>query len=129
EDTIDRTYDVISGALPERVALAGIRIIKSQATRKDMLGEVAYRTLKLVNGGLERALQTLNRFENASEPPARQPRRSRRSARSRATTAPSRARRSVPGSGSSTRSSSRRPAGEGRRRAPGRSTAAVRRSA
>jgi hypothetical protein len=71
EGTMDATYDVVSGALPERVALAGIRVLRSQAERKDIFGDFAYRTLQLMNGGLERALKTLNKFENASEPPAR----------------------------------------------------------
>jgi len=75
EQALEMTYDVVSGALPERVALAGIRVIKSQARRNDVVGEVAYRTLKLMNLGFERALRTLNRFEGASEPPAREPKR------------------------------------------------------
>src|SRR5919201_2760986 len=77
EQALEMTYDVVSGALPERVALAGIRVLKGQARRNDMVGNVAYRTLKLMNMGLERALRTLKKFEDASEPPAREPKRRR----------------------------------------------------
>ena len=80
-----RALDLVSGALPERFALAGIKAIKTQARRNDVVGEVAYRTLKIMNTGFEMALRTLNRFENASEPPAREPRRRRPARRSTST--------------------------------------------
>ena len=117
EQALEMTYDVVSGALPERVALAGIKVLKGQARRNDVVGDFAYRTLKLMNIGFERALRTLNRFEDASEPPAREPR--RRSASSRRRTA-------------AVRSSTRRTATRARRttrRTARRSTAAARSSA
>jgi hypothetical protein len=57
--------------MPEKVALLGIHAIKQRARRKDLIGDVAYRTLELVNRGLGTVLRTLNRFETATAPPAR----------------------------------------------------------
>src|SRR5437660_2238800 len=37
-ETAETTFEIVSGALPERVALAGIRVIKSQARRNDTVG-------------------------------------------------------------------------------------------
>ena len=68
---IDDTEEAIEAVMPEKVALIGIRAVKQRARRKDLIGDVAYRTLELVNGGLETVLRTLNRLENATEPPAR----------------------------------------------------------
>lgn len=84
-DAMEATYDVVSGALAERVAMAGIRVLRSQAERKDIVGSVAYRTLQLMNGGFERAVRSLTKFEDASKPPAREPRRRRPVARTRRT--------------------------------------------
>jgi len=123
EQAFEVTQDVVSGALPERVALAGIRVIKSQARRNDVLGEVAYRTLKLMNAGFERALRTLNRFEDASEPPAREPRlRTAGGRTARRTASPSRRRTAA------ARSSARR-TGTRSRRPARRAATMVRRSA
>ena len=109
EQAFEITTDVVSGALPERVALAGIKMLKGQARRNDMVGDVAYRTLKLMNMGLERALKTLNKFEDASEPPARQPRRSSaRSTRRRSGTARTATRRTATRARRTTRRTARR---------------------
>jgi hypothetical protein len=125
EQAVEMTYDVVSGALPERVALAGIRVLRGQARRQDMLGAVAYQTLKLMNTGFERALRTLNKFENASEPPAREPRR-RSTSSSRST------RRSTSRRTAAARTTTRRTATRARRtarRTTRRATTAARRSA
>ncbi|MDQ6918326.1 MAG: hypothetical protein M3Z98_03090 [Candidatus Dormibacteraeota bacterium] len=68
---MDDTVEVIDAIMPEKVALLGIHAIKDRARRKDLIGDVAYRTLELVNGGLEAVLGTLNRLERATTPPAR----------------------------------------------------------
>jgi hypothetical protein len=70
-ELIDDTEEVIEAVMPERVALLGIHVIKQRARRKDLVGDVAYRTLELVNGGLETMVRTLSRLENATTPPAR----------------------------------------------------------
>ncbi len=68
---MEDTVEVIDAIMPEKVALYGIHAIKDRARRKDLLGDFAYRTLELVNGGLEAVLGTLNRLERATEPPTR----------------------------------------------------------
>jgi hypothetical protein len=68
---MDDTVEVIDAIMPEKVALFGIHAIKDRARRKDLIGDVAYRTLELVNGGLEAVLGTLTRLERATEPPTR----------------------------------------------------------
>jgi hypothetical protein len=68
---MEDTVEVIDAIMPEKVALLGIHAIKDRARRKDLIGDFAYRTLELVNGGLEAALGTLNRLERATEPPTR----------------------------------------------------------
>jgi len=68
---VDDTAEAIDAIMPEKVALLGIHAIKDRARRKDLIGDVAYRTLELVNGGLEAVLGTLNRLEKATTPPTR----------------------------------------------------------
>ena len=70
-ELFDDTEDAIEAVMPEKVALLGIHAIKRRARRTDLIGDVAYRTLEVINGGLETVLRTLNRFENATEPPMR----------------------------------------------------------
>jgi hypothetical protein len=70
-DFVEETTEAIDGLLPEKVALLGIYAIKERARRKDLVGDVAFRTLALVNGGLEAVLGTLNRLERATTPPTR----------------------------------------------------------
>jgi hypothetical protein len=70
-DFVEDTSDVFEAVMPEKVALLGIHAIKDRARRKDLIGDVAYRTLELVNGGLEAVLGTLNRLERATTPPTR----------------------------------------------------------
>jgi hypothetical protein len=68
---VEETGDAIDAIMPEKVALLGIHAIKDRARRKDLLGDVAYRTLEIVNGGLEAVVGTLNRLERATQPPTR----------------------------------------------------------
>jgi hypothetical protein len=70
-DFVEDTSEAFEAVMPEKVALLGIHAIKDRARRKDLIGDVAYRTLELVNGGLEAVLGTLNRLERATTPPAR----------------------------------------------------------
>ena len=68
---MEDTVEVIDAMMPEKVALLGIHAIKDRARRKDLIGDVAYRTLELVNGGLDAVLGTLKRLERATQPPTR----------------------------------------------------------
>jgi hypothetical protein len=70
-DFVEDASEKVEAMMPERVALLGIRAIKARARRKDAIGGIAYRTLELVNGGLQAILGTLNRLQRATEPPAR----------------------------------------------------------
>jgi hypothetical protein len=101
------TVEVIDAMMPEKVALRGIHVIKDRARRKDLIGDVAYRTLELVNGGLEAVLGTLNRLERATEPPTRPGTTHTRPARPVRKAARS-AKRTVRATASSTRSTVRR---------------------
>ena len=85
---------VAEDLMPERIALRGLHLVKVQAKRKDQVGVVAKRALKIINGSFKAIARVANRLEKASEAqiPAAAPRKvtsTRRSAR-RAT-----ARRSV----------------------------------
>jgi hypothetical protein len=71
--------DVVSGNLAERLALRGIRLTKARARRKDIVGDVLYVGLSLLHRGLRNTLHELNKFEDASQPPARGSERSPRS--------------------------------------------------
>jgi hypothetical protein len=68
---VEETGERIEAMMPEKIALAGIHAIKARARRKDLMGEFAYRTLKIFNGGLEAMLGTVTRLERATQPPAR----------------------------------------------------------
>lgn len=70
-EAVETTGEFLDGTIPEKFVLSGIRLVKNTARRRDLVGNVAYRTLVVLNGGLEMTLRTLNRLENASEPPTR----------------------------------------------------------
>jgi hypothetical protein len=111
---MDDTVEVIDAIMPEKVALLGIHAIKDRARRKDLIGDVAYRTLELVNGGLEAVLGTLNRLERATQPPTRPGTTHTRPARPVRKAARG-ARRTVRATASSARSTVRRGTGSARR--------------
>ena len=71
DEAVETTGEFLDGTIPEKFVLSGLRLVKNTARRRDLVGNVAYRTLEVLNGGLEMTLRTLNRLENASEPPAR----------------------------------------------------------
>jgi hypothetical protein len=82
----------VNGKLPEKVVIKGLQLVKLQAKRKDVVGDVAKRTLKIFNGSFKTIARTATRLEQATElathrngetRPASRPAR-RRSARRRA---------------------------------------------
>jgi hypothetical protein len=56
----------INGKLPEKVAIKGLHLVKLQANRKDMVGDVAKRTLRIVNGSFKTIARTASRLEQAT---------------------------------------------------------------
>jgi hypothetical protein len=71
EDLYQDGVEAIEALMPEKIAIRGLRLIKDRARRRDLVGDVAYRSLEIFNGGLELVLRPLTRLERASEPPAR----------------------------------------------------------
>jgi hypothetical protein len=60
--------------LAERVEEAGGQLIhawRSRARRRDPVGDVSYRGLEVVHGGLELTVRSLSRLERATQPPHR----------------------------------------------------------
>ena len=57
----------VNGRLPESIALKGIHLVKVQAKREDMVGDVAKRTLRVFNKSFKTIARTATRFEHASE--------------------------------------------------------------
>ncbi len=53
--------------LPEKVAFKGLHLVKVQARRQDMVGDVAKRTLRIFNGSFKTIARTATRFEHATE--------------------------------------------------------------
>jgi hypothetical protein len=71
KEVAEAVDDVVRGNLAERLALKGIRATKNRARRKDIVGDVLYVGLSLLHRGLNGTLRKLNKFEGASQPPAR----------------------------------------------------------
>ena len=84
---LDVTVEVVSGNLAERITLAGIRMARDRARRRDTVGNVLFRGMELLHSGLRSYAREVGKFETATEPPARSGERSgsaaRRSSRSR----------------------------------------------
>lgn len=57
----------VNGKLPEKVAFKGLQMVKLQAKRKDVVGDVAKQTLKIVNGSFKTIARTATRLEQATE--------------------------------------------------------------
>jgi hypothetical protein len=53
--------------LPEKVAIKGLHLVKLQARRQDVVGDVAKRTLRIFNGSFKTIARTATRFEQATE--------------------------------------------------------------
>jgi hypothetical protein len=62
------------GTLAKRLEEAGGEVMKAwrrRARRRDRVGDVGYRGLEVVHGGLELTIRSLNRLERATQPPHR----------------------------------------------------------
>jgi hypothetical protein len=57
----------VNGKLPEKVAVRGLHMVKLQAKRKDVVGDVVKRTLKIFNGSFKTIARTATRLEQATE--------------------------------------------------------------
>lgn len=53
--------------LPEKVAFKGLHLVKVQARRQDMVGDVAKRTLRIFHGSFKTIARTATRLEHATE--------------------------------------------------------------
>jgi hypothetical protein len=58
----------VDGKLPEKVAIKGLELVKVQARRRDMVGGVAKRTLRIFNGSFKTIARTATRLEHATAP-------------------------------------------------------------
>jgi hypothetical protein len=63
----------VDGKLPEKVAIKGLELVKVQARRRDMVGGVAKRTLRIFNGSFKTIARTATRLEQATAPTVRKP--------------------------------------------------------
>ena len=64
----------VNGKLPEKVAIKGLHLVKVQARRPDMVGDVVKRTLRIFNGSFKTIAKAATSLEKATElrtqPPA-----------------------------------------------------------
>ena len=66
--TISKTAErVVTGLMPEKVAIKGLRLVKVQAKRPDVVGDVAKTTLRFFNRSFKTVARVANRLESASE--------------------------------------------------------------
>ena len=56
----------VNEKLPEKVAIKGLHLVKLQARRQDMVGDVAKRTLRIFNGSFKTIARTATRLEQAT---------------------------------------------------------------
>jgi hypothetical protein len=57
----------VNGKLPEKVVIKGFELVKLQARRRDLVGSVAKRSLRLFNGSFKTIAKTASRLEYATE--------------------------------------------------------------
>ncbi len=57
----------VNGKLPEKMAIKGLHMVKLQARRPDVIGDVAKQTLRVFNGSFKEIARTATRLEEASE--------------------------------------------------------------
>jgi hypothetical protein len=81
----------VNDRLPEKLAIKGLHLVKAQARRRDMVGDVAKRTLRIFNGSFKTIARTATRLEEASELTPRPQTTERKPIRRRARTARRRA--------------------------------------
>lgn len=66
--TASKTAERVAGELmPEKVALRSLRLVKLQAKRDDMVGDVAKSTLRFFNRSFKIVARVATKLENASE--------------------------------------------------------------
>jgi len=56
-----------TGKLPEKVVIKGFELVKLQARRRDVVGGVAKRALRVFNGSFKTIAKTATRLEYATE--------------------------------------------------------------
>jgi hypothetical protein len=56
----------VNGKLPEKIAVKGLQMVRVQARRPDMVGDVAKRTLRIFNGSFKTIARTATRLEQAT---------------------------------------------------------------
>ena len=57
----------VNGNLPEKVVIKGFELVKVQARRRDTVGGVAKRTLRMFNGSFKTIARAAARFEHATD--------------------------------------------------------------
>jgi hypothetical protein len=57
----------VNGKLPEKVVIKGLELVKVQARRRDVVGDVAKRTLRVFNGSFKTIAKAATRLEHATE--------------------------------------------------------------
>ena len=66
--TVAKTASRVANDLdPEKVAVRGLRLVKVQAKRDDMVGDVAKQTLKFFHRSFKTVARVATRLENASD--------------------------------------------------------------
>ena len=57
----------VNDRLPEKLAIKGLHLVKVQARRQDVVGDVAKRTLRIFNGSFKTIARAATRLEQASD--------------------------------------------------------------
>ena len=57
----------VNQKLPEKLAVRGLHLVKVQARRQDVIGDVAKTTLRIFNGSFKTIARTASRLEQATE--------------------------------------------------------------
>ncbi|HEV2033676.1 MAG TPA: hypothetical protein VGU71_05680 [Candidatus Dormibacteraeota bacterium] len=63
----------VNGKLPEKIAIKGLSLVKVQARRQDVVGDVAKRALRVFNGSFKTIAKAATRLEHATELTAKGP--------------------------------------------------------
>jgi hypothetical protein len=66
---VAKAREQLTPELPEKLVLQGLGAVKNRARRRDLVGEAAYRTLRILNQGLTPTARTLTKIAEAVEPP------------------------------------------------------------
>ena len=57
----------VNRKLPENLAVRGLHVVRGQARRQDVMGDVAKQTLRVFNGSFKTIARTATRLEQASQ--------------------------------------------------------------